>query len=425
MAMPSRYGHLLEDKNVRRWYENVSRGSRTTADVYLRRLGGFLQFHNVSPAQLTKMKERSLYNLLLDTVTAMEKKDFAGGYIASVLKAVKSWLLFNGVEVRRGIRIRGAHETPTLQDERVPSQDELRRILLAGDEKTRAICVLLAHSGLRPEVLGAYRGTDGLRLKDFPELAVEDGTIIFQKIPTIVRVRSSLSKKAHEYFTFLGEEGCEYLKAYLEMRIRGGENLTADSPVICPKTAKKAFITTTNIGDAVRNAIRKAGFPWRPYVLRSFFATQMMLAESTGQIIRDYRSFFMGHKGDIEAVYTVNKRKLPQEVIKQMRASYARAQKYLQTVAARDSTEEMTKAFKKQLLLVAGLKPSEITDEHLGLDDDEFQKLVRERLLKEVSRNQPGQRVVDVAEVEAHLTQGWEFVGLLPNEKAILKQANT
>jgi len=37
------YGYLLNDRNVRRWYDNVGLGSRITADVYLRRLGGFLE----------------------------------------------------------------------------------------------------------------------------------------------------------------------------------------------------------------------------------------------------------------------------------------------------------------------------------------------------------------------------------------------
>lgn len=40
--------------------------------------------------------------------------------------------------------------------------------------------------------------------------------MIFNKIPTMVIVRSELSKAGHQYFTFLSEEGYEYLKDYLE-----------------------------------------------------------------------------------------------------------------------------------------------------------------------------------------------------------------
>ena len=39
MPKRAKYAFLLEDVALRRWYENVARGSRVTADVYLRRLG--------------------------------------------------------------------------------------------------------------------------------------------------------------------------------------------------------------------------------------------------------------------------------------------------------------------------------------------------------------------------------------------------
>jgi hypothetical protein len=354
----------------------------------------------------------------------MEKKGFAGSYIVSVLKSVKSWLMFNGKEVKGNIKIRGAKDTPTLINERVPSQDELKKVLLCGDEKARAVCILLSQSGLRPEVLGNYDGTDGLKISDLPEMEVQKNSVIFNKSPTMVRVRANLSKKAHEYFSFLSKEGCHYLKDYLELRIRAGENLSKDSAIITPKFTHKSFIRTINIGDAARKAIRKAGFKWRPYVLRSYFATQMMLAESKGLVIRDYRTFFMGHKGDIEAVYTLNKRRLPPDVIEQMRTSYEKTQKYLQTIEPKMDQIEMNKEFRKQFLTVFGFKSEEINEKQLEMSEKDFRKLARDLISKDIS-HQIAQRVVDVSDIESHLNQGWEFVNLLPNNKAIVKWAQT
>jgi len=39
------------------------------------------------------MGEAELYNLLLDYVSMMEGEGYAGSYIKSALKAVKSWLV--------------------------------------------------------------------------------------------------------------------------------------------------------------------------------------------------------------------------------------------------------------------------------------------------------------------------------------------
>jgi hypothetical protein len=258
--MRSKYLCLLENENLRRWYDNVSRGSKITADVYLRRLGGFCQANETNPGQLLNMKPEHLKNLFLDNVGVMEKKGFAGSYIASVVKSVKSWLSFNEIEIKGHIKIRRIADTPTLVDERVPSQDELKKVFLCGDERNRIVCALLSQCGFRPEVLGNYDGTDGLQIRDLPEMNIQGNSITFNRIPTIVRVRTTLSKKAHEYFTFLSKEGCHYLKEYLELRIRQGEALSKDTAIVTPKFARKSFIRTINIGNAARKPIRKAGF---------------------------------------------------------------------------------------------------------------------------------------------------------------------
>jgi len=320
------YSCLLGDVDVGRWFENVARGSRVTAEVYLRRLGSFCKHFNKTPKELLRLSENELYNLMLDYVSFLDGEGKAGSYIHSALKAVKSWLSHNGIEVKRKIKIRDATDTPTLKGERVPTQEELKKILLSADKKTRVACVLMAHGGLRIGSLGNYDGIDGLRIKDFPEMRIEGNIVTFEKIPTMVVIRRELSKAGHQYFTFLSEEGCEYLKDYLEERIRKGEKLTANSPIITPKVKVKPFIRTANIGDAIREAIRKAGFKWRPYVLRAYFDTQLMLAESKGLVLRDYRQFWMGHKGDIEARYTTNKQRLPEDVVEELREAYRKAQ---------------------------------------------------------------------------------------------------
>jgi hypothetical protein len=60
----------------------------------------------------------------------------------------------------------------------------------------------------------------------------------------------------------------------------------------------------------------------------------LLLAESKVPVLRDYRQFWMGHKGDIENRYTTNKQKLPESVIEDMREAYRRSQEYLQTTVS-------------------------------------------------------------------------------------------
>ena len=63
------YQYLLLDPEVKRWYDNLARGSEITADVYLRRLGAFSCKHPLCPAELASMESNQLERLLMDYVT--------------------------------------------------------------------------------------------------------------------------------------------------------------------------------------------------------------------------------------------------------------------------------------------------------------------------------------------------------------------
>jgi len=65
---------------------------------------------------------------LEDLVSRLDSKK-APGYIQGILKAIKSWLRYNGITLTRRIKIRNSTATPTIENEQVPSQEELARIL--------------------------------------------------------------------------------------------------------------------------------------------------------------------------------------------------------------------------------------------------------------------------------------------------------
>jgi hypothetical protein len=91
------------------------------------------------------------------------------------------------------VKISGENETPTIANERVPGKEELARILRKATSRGRIAIAMMAFSGLRPESLGDYEGTDGLRLGDIKELKISD-EIQFDRIPATVLVKSKLSK---------------------------------------------------------------------------------------------------------------------------------------------------------------------------------------------------------------------------------------
>jgi len=411
------------------------RGSKITADENARVLYRFMKMHDMTPSSIVeqaKQNRRAFEDYLFDFVTKMEKEGKAPSYIKSYLKVVKSWLLFNDIKLVRQIKIGKSGTTPTLEDERVPTKDELKQIIGYAKPRGKTSIIFMAFSGLRPKVLGDHTGVDGLEIRDLPELHIEGKEVEFNKIPTMVVVRPELSKAKHRYLTFIGPEGCQYLKAYLEKRLAAGEDLAPNSPIIAYKsgygetgyrnesTRANNHITTKTITKEIRDSMRPK-YIWRPYVLRAYFDTQLLIAESNGKMVHAYRQFFMGHKGDMEARYTTNKGRLSEDFIEDMRESYRRSLQYLETSSSEIGEDKLQIALRRQLLLVAGFSGDEIDDLDPDMSDVEFQETVRRKLLGSMTNNGNSQKVVNIREVEEFLGRGWNFVAKLSEEKAILR----
>jgi hypothetical protein len=129
----------------------------------------------------------------------------------------------------------------------------------------------------------------------------------------------------------------------------------------------------------------------------------------------------MGHKGDIEARYSTNKR-LPPDMIEEMRESYKKCLKFLET-RVNDVSEENARIFlQQQLLSAVGYRQDEIDKINLAdLSGDEFQKLLRDKVAGAMAGNGSKQRLVPIKEIEELLKEGYEFQTVLPNGKAIMK----
>ena len=429
----AKYSYLLADEDVNRWYRNVARGSRITADVCLRRLGAYCAEFGVTPRRLVEFGDKELTRHVLEAVGKLEDRGFAGSYISSTLKALKSWLRFNGVIINVKIKIAGAYDTPTLENERTPTPEELGRIFRASKPIGRCLSSLVSFAGVRLETIGNYDGTDGLKIGDFAEVEIDNErkTAVFTAIPARIYVRKSISKTRKKYLTYLCEEGCRILKEHWEQRMREGEVLTSDSPAVRTKRLQNKFLRTTRISDMIRAGIRAAGFPWRPYVLRCYFETQMMVAESKGLVIRDYRTHWMGHKGDIDNLYSTNKGDLPPHVIQDMREAYRRAQKYLQTEAL-DQSGDLKLEFRRQLLLAVGYRQEEIDAMDLEkTSDEELHAKLRMKLLNNNGNScvvnggrgqrKVRQRLVSIDEVESYIEQGWLFKQELSNGRVVME----
>ncbi|MGI0068911.1 MAG: hypothetical protein ACREAN_01500, partial [Nitrosopumilaceae archaeon] len=198
----SKKEQLLANPDLKRWYDNIARGSPLTADMRLRRISYFCEINKMAPMQLAELaiKDlRAVTDLIQDHITWMEGQSKSPGYIESTVTAVKSWLRHFDVEIKRRIRINESESTPTLEHERVPNESEISEIFNRASLRTAIEMSLIAKAGLRPQVLGNHDGTDGLEIKDMPDIVIEDGKAMCVSIPPRITVRRTLSKARHQY----------------------------------------------------------------------------------------------------------------------------------------------------------------------------------------------------------------------------------
>lgn len=99
----------------------------------------------------------------------------------------------------------------------------------------------------------------------------------------------------------------------------------------------------------------------------------MSIAESKARgFVRDYRVIFMGHKGDIEHVYTLNKYKLPESLETDMRDAFSRAPRFLETIPKTEDESLRIEQLRKILLFTAGYTQEELAKvdlAHMSTDD--------------------------------------------------------
>jgi len=435
----TKYAVYLEDAGVNRWYTNLVRGSPLTAEVALRRLSRLCELLETTPKG---MVDKALSDLkgfqdsVEDMVTGLESEGKSPGYILDLIKTVKSWLRYNDVTLTRRIKVSNSTATPTIENEQVPSQEELSRIFRASPPRVRVAEALMAFADLRPETLGNHDGTDGLTLKDLPELKLEEEGAVFEKIPTMIVVRATISKARHKYFTFLSSEGCTYLREYLEERLRSGERLKPESPLIAHERkefATKQFVMTRKITHYIRVCMRKAGVFKRPYVLRAYAETQLIIAESKGKISHPYLQFIAGHKGDIEARYSTNKGRLPEEMIEDIRRCYKECEPFLSTTAqpleqrtiVKEAKIEALKSIAKSLLGIdlVEVKIAKEKEIQRPLSPDEEITLFENEIKKIREKESDPQRIVKEGELEGYLSEGWQFVSVLPSQKILIRRS--
>ena len=278
-------------------------GSPGTLYQYIYGVHRFCRWANTQPDQLIRScrdqdgdpqpKALANYSRLLDDfVGCLQAEGLAPGTVSNHVKGVKALFRVNRLKLDLPYSI----SKRTVYSDRAPAPEELQRLMDIADLRLKVIVTMLALGGFRIGTLVKLQYRHVRR--DLERIMT----------PIHVHVEAEITKgKYHDYDTFLGQEACEYLRAYMETRRRGTdkippENIHEESPLIRNQQNKHPTpITPAAIYKLVHDLYVKADliqtkpfggrYDLRAHSIRKFFRTQMAALG----VDRDYIEYMMGH----------------------------------------------------------------------------------------------------------------------------------
>ncbi len=432
-----RHKALLSDPKIMTWWEARSLRSRLNADQLLRQLGLLLERLKLSPKGVVEMAQKdpdALRDLLIRDAARLKRDGKLDSYIHQFSAGLKAYLRFHRVPFD-GFPSLSPIKGASLTKERVPTPDELGLVLEKLSPRGRVAALFIAHAGLRPGSLAGYQGETGLTLGDLPDLRLGNAIDLAER-PFAIVVPAHLSKTRQLYTTFGSSQLATALLSYLEGRKAGGEKLSASSPVLAAPVLRGAalgsknrarfsngFLSTAAAVKEVRSALKSTaprGVTWRPYVLRAYCSSRLLMAEGAGKITRDLREALLGHDLGASGRYTLGKT-WGADMLRDARAAYKRAESYLLTGAAPPSNDFGVRVL-RILLTERGVPPEKLSDSALeGKTDEEILDMVRKVGTAATKPEKRSERAFPIEDVPKKLEEGWQYVAPLNGSMAVLR----
>ena len=414
LAIQKKVEEIIKDDDTREWIETID--SESAKINYQKHLAEYLLDRKLTIQELVsnfKKNEIDEIKKVQAFVNQMLKR-LAPGTVANYVSAIKSRMQYDGAQFTRNVKIPNRTHHPTVENEVVPTKDQIITFLRNARPATQVIISLIAFLGVRFKVIA------DLRVKDFPEMRIkENNEVIFEKTPTRIKVRKELSKNRKEYQTFLIEAGCMIVKNALEIRMRKGEKLDSESlivPTECDKTTVRQRAKA--VARRLNTVFDKVKYDSRPYSLKNFFATALM----NSGLEQNWQTFFMGYTGPIQNTYSV-RRQQPAEQIENMRKIFKeKVEPYL--IPQESNVDASVRKEFRKLAESMGLevKDEDSTNETIAEIAEIYKAGKDDVSRREIPSNPFKQKRIKEEEIDQYLDNNWEIAHVLSNGNLIIKK---
>jgi len=158
----------------------------------------------------------SILKFMLYQIDRVSKKEIVGSTVQNYLKSIKLFCDMADINIQWKKITRGLPKGKSYADDRIPTNEEIQKLLEYPDRRIKAIISTMTSSGIR---LGAW---DYLRWADVRPIEKEGIGIIAAKLIVY-------SREDEEYLTFISREAFLELNEWMQYRQKSGETIDENS----------------------------------------------------------------------------------------------------------------------------------------------------------------------------------------------------
>jgi len=350
------------------------------------------------------------YDVLRRFVRSLQEEGLAPKTVRFYLSLLIRMLRMAGADIKSEL-LRYRVPLPAgriVKTDRAPTVDELKRILAVMGPRNRVLFLMLA--------------TTGMRLSECLQLRL--GDLHLDEDPPYVDVRTA--KNGILRRVYLTRECVEALKAYLGRRIKEDPPTAwlwprrgnPSKPLQKTHAQQYWYAALRRVGLDIRDS-SGLGYQLHIHSLRKFYRTQLERAGVSRTVI----SLWMGQVTGLDVNYF-----RPSEP--QLVEEWRKAEPLL-TLSGAEDVEKLKKSVvleaMRRLAELFGIDPVKVRIEKqrkLGREPtpDEEIETIQNEIKKLRAGNSDPKKIVREEELEHYLSEGWEFVSVLPSGRILLKR---
>jgi integrase len=296
---------MIQTQQYRYFIDSLA--SEATKKTYAAHLEQFCRYFKIDDcARLVGLHPSLVEAQIIEYIVHLKNKGNAFSSIKVSLAAILHFYLMNDditLNRKKISRFLGK-ESMKIQSGKSYTREQIAKMLTVCDERTRALILLLASTGVR---IGAI---PGLKFEHFQP---------YTSCPDCYQI----SVYDGEYITFCTPESMRAVDDYLAYRVRCGEKLNPNSPIIREQFERNDLLKVRNprpislltIRSLIYETLLKAGITQRDHLIegqrharkeiplahgfRRFFNTALMNAD----VHPSFKKLLMGHNVQLDEVY--------------------------------------------------------------------------------------------------------------------------